>query len=161
MALYCLDTNVFIESKNGPYGFDIVPGFWEWIDRMVQAGYVYSTVTVYSELTEGNDELAQWARDRRDSGLFVDHDERVQSAFHEIANYINTHYDRHHSEAFLDGADPWVIAQAQTDQATVVTREAVVNTHSRKVKIPNICRVFEVNCIDTFSMLRNAGASFR
>jgi hypothetical protein len=161
MPLYCLDSNVFIESKNGPYAFDIVPGFWEWIDRMVQDGQIYSTVTVYDELTDGNDELAQWARDRRDTGLFVDHDNRAQSAFQTIANYVAKNYERQHSDAFLDGADPWVVAQAQVDKATVVTREAAVNMYSKKVKIPNICRVFGIDCIDTFAMLRKCGASFR
>jgi predicted nucleic acid-binding protein len=161
MVLYCLDSNVFIESKNGPYGFDIVPGFWEWIDRMVQNGQVYSTVTVYDELTEGNDELAEWAKARRYSGLFVDHDNRVQSTFQAIANHVATNYERHHSDTFLDGADPWVIAQAHVDNAIVVTREAAVNTYSKKVMIPNVCNVFDVECIDTFAMLRNTGASFR
>lgn len=161
MAQFCLDSNVFIEAKNGPYGFDIVPGFWEWLDRMVEVGQLYSTVTVYDELTEGDDELAQWAKDRRNTGLFVEHESGAQLEFQRIADHVARNYERQHADPFLAGADPWVIAQALADGATVVTREAAVNIYSKKVKIPNICSAFDVPCIDTFAMLRTAGASFR
>jgi hypothetical protein len=128
---------------------------------MVQYGQLYSTITVYDELTNGNDELAQWARDRRDTGLFVTPNQRVQSKFQTIADYVVANYPRQHAEPFLDGADPWVIAQSLADGAQLVTREAAVSIGARKVKIPNICRAFDVPCIDTFAMLRNTGASFR
>lgn len=30
--MYLLDANVFIEAKNRYYGFDLAPGFWDWLD---------------------------------------------------------------------------------------------------------------------------------
>jgi hypothetical protein len=29
---YLLDTNTLIQAKNEYYGFDVCPGFWDWID---------------------------------------------------------------------------------------------------------------------------------
>lgn len=161
MAPFCIDTNVLIEAKNGPYAFDIVPGFWEWLDKMMSSGRIYSTETVYDELTEGNDELAQWVRERRNNGYFVLHSEDVQKKYSQIADYISSTYESHHAASFLSGADPWVIAQALVANSTVVTREATVSPYSKKVKIPNVCNQFGVRCIDTFTMLREAGARFR
>ncbi len=161
MVLYCIDTNVLIEAKNGPYAFDIVPGFWEWLDEMVKSGRLYSTETVYDELTDGNDELAEWVKERRNRGFFISHSEEVQKKFPQIADYIYSTYEPPHAESFLSGADPWVIAQALADNSTVVTREATVSPYSKKVKIPNICNEFGVRCIDTFTMLRESGAQFR
>jgi hypothetical protein len=161
MARYCIDTNVLIEAKNGPYAFDIVPGFWNWIEDMVRTGVLYSTLTVYQELTEGDDELAKWIRDRKGPPFFIEPSDAVQEAFRDVAQYVNDHFKQAHVETFLSGADPWVIAQARVDATTIVTREAAVNPTSKKVKIPNVSRVFDVRCIDTFAMLREAGASFR
>lgn len=39
---YLLDTNIFIESKNRYYGFDIAPGFWEWLNRAMTNGDINS-----------------------------------------------------------------------------------------------------------------------
>ena len=35
MPEYWLDSNIFIEGKKGPYGFDIAPRFWVLIDELV------------------------------------------------------------------------------------------------------------------------------
>jgi hypothetical protein len=70
MLRYCLDSDVFIQAKNGPYGMDIVPAFWDWLDLQFNAGIIYSSTMVYEELVAGGDELAQWARRRINSGFF-------------------------------------------------------------------------------------------
>ena len=42
MSVYALDTNVLIQAKEGHYGFDICPAFWEWLDIQNRAGKVVS-----------------------------------------------------------------------------------------------------------------------
>jgi hypothetical protein len=32
VTCYLLDADVLIQAKNGAYGFDIVSGFWRWIE---------------------------------------------------------------------------------------------------------------------------------
>jgi hypothetical protein len=39
---YLLDANVFIEAKNRYYGFEICPGFWEWLISENAADRVFS-----------------------------------------------------------------------------------------------------------------------
>lgn len=31
--MYLLDANIFIQAKNRHYAFDVVPGFWRWLER--------------------------------------------------------------------------------------------------------------------------------
>lgn len=66
---FLLDTNVFIEAKNRYYAFDICPGFWDWMDAVCD-GDIASIVSVRDEMTGGNDELADWAKDRKDAAWF-------------------------------------------------------------------------------------------
>lgn len=50
---YLLDSDVFIQAKNLHYGFDICPGFWDWIDMQRQFGTVVSIEKVRDELIGG------------------------------------------------------------------------------------------------------------
>lgn len=60
--MYLLDANVFIEAKNRYFGFDICPGFWEWLLQRYAAGTVYSVESVRAELLRGNDLLTDWVQ---------------------------------------------------------------------------------------------------
>ncbi len=156
---YCLDANIFIQAKNLYYHFDICPGFWDWLDQ--QTGTVGSIIPVYTELDSGNDELKNWVRDRKDSGLFADvTDIAVQEAFREIAIHVDQQYEAQHAGLFLGGADPWLIAYAQVNDCMVVTSERFA-PGAKKVKIPNVCEEFKVNYTDSFTMLKSLGACFK
>ena len=78
MTVYLLDTDVFIRSKNQHYGFDICPGFWNWIDREHALGRVFSIEKVYSELLLGKDELSIWVKQRK--GMFLKPDQPTTSS---------------------------------------------------------------------------------
>jgi hypothetical protein len=44
--------------------------------------------------------------------------------------------------------------------ATVVTQEREAPQATSSVKIPDVCRAFEVPCVNTFDLLRTRGAQF-
>ncbi len=139
---------------------DIVPAFWDWLDQQAEAGKIYSSSMVYIELAAGDDELAEWAHDRKGAKLFVEPEGNVQQSFQEIADYVNKRYQEHHAAVFLEGADPWVVAHAKVDNSIVVTHETLVPDDSSKIKIPNICRNFGVEYTDPYRMLRTLEARF-
>ena len=159
MVEYWLDSDVLIQAKNGPYGFDIVPGFWTFIDEMSDLGKVRASSLVYDELVDGGDELAEWVRSRQER-LFVEPDQGTQVAFTPIAEYVLSAYEPAESSRFLDGADPWSIAHAVSAGGVVVTREKLVVPESKKVKIPNVAAEFGVVTTNEYSMLRELGARF-
>ncbi len=113
------------------------------------------------ELTDYKDELADWAKDQRNSSFFVDPDANVQAIFREIADHVNDYYLSPQAKDFLDGADPWVIAHAKCDLGTVVTWERKGGQGSKKVRIPNICEAFEVEWVNPCQMFRELGISFK
>jgi hypothetical protein len=160
MSRYCLDANILIQAKNGPYGFDFFPAFWDWIDRIVADGAVYSTVSVYDELVAGDDDLSEWVKRRQGEPMFVEPSAEVQARLSQIADFVIGDYEPQHADLFLAGADPWVIAQAAHDGAYVVTHEVMVAPNAKKVKVPNICTQFAVPYMDTYAMMRALGARF-
>jgi hypothetical protein len=160
--MFLFDANVFIEAKNRYYAFDICPGFWEWMDFIVTRGRVFSFSMVCAELMAGNDELAAWAKARKDANWFLDvSDLATQEAFATIATRVQVGPFNYAAKAkFLDGADPWLVAKGLNTGATVVTHE-VYDSHAKKrVPLPNICEQNGVHFMNSFDVLRELSASF-
>ncbi len=160
MPKYCLDSDVFIQAKNGPYGFDIFPAFWNWLDTQFSKETVFSSKMVYDELIAGEDELSEWIHNRKETNYFINPNQNIQSSFQDIANFVRQKYPLHQVEFFLDGADPWVIAQAKAMSAIVITHEVPVSENSTKIKIPNICNKFKVKYLNLYQMMRALNARF-
>ena len=142
---YLLDANTYIQAKNLYYRMKTVPGFWDWLDNQMDSGAVGTVQPIVDELKQGSDPLAEWIGERQSSAVPVD-DVETQEVFSEIVNYIarQPSFAEPHVSDFLDGADPWLIAKAKVEGATVVTHEIPVVAASKRVKIPNICKAFEV-----------------
>ncbi len=160
MPSFILDSNIFIEAKNRYYPFDIFPAFWDWIDAETNNGNLCSSRFVYQELARGRDELAEWVKDRQGPDMFPGPSPDAQERFGEISDFVMANYATAKAEHFLDGADPWIIAQAMDLDACVVTRESLLAANAHKVSIPNICVAFDVDWCNTFDMLRKLGARF-
>jgi hypothetical protein len=120
---------------------------------------------VYDEIVKGEtptDELAQWIKSRRQSGLFVPPDRHVQEAeMRTVADYVQSKYEQYHVADFLGGADPWLIAHALNTGGVVVTHESRRHPNAKKVRIPDVCAALHVRCNNVFDMLETLGADFR
>ena len=157
---YWLDTSALIESKKRWYRFDVVPGFWSFIDSKVSDGVICSPVAVYDELVKRtDDDLAAWAKERKGMPFFMDPSQAVQGSLNDIANYVNSEYGSvKAANDFLDGADPWMVAYARVHGGTVITLETgAVAGRTPRVKLPIVCDYFEVAWDSLFEMLDHLG----
>lgn len=159
MTTYLLDANIFIQAKNLHYGFDFCPGFWDWIDEAHAAGTVYSIRAVQTELTTGNDDLAEWARQRTRS-FFIQPTANSAPSLRATSLWANSAgYTPAAVTTFLQVADYYLVAQAHELDYTVVTHE-VVSPSARRIKIPNACLGLNVQFTTPFAMLRAEKARF-
>jgi hypothetical protein len=156
---YWLDANVFIQAKNGPYAFKLVPQFWIFLSEQLECGKIRTSKMVYDELIDGNDDLAIWFKQRKEKGLCQAVNQGVQQRYVSVANHIATTYKPHQCAEFLLGADGWLIAHAMDGSGVVVTQESD-RSHKSKIKIPTICKVFGVQCLNTYEMLADLEANF-
>ena len=140
---------------------EFCPAYWDWLDAEFVKGNQASIANVYDELKGYGDELSSWVKNHKNH--FVDDaDDATQEKFAEVAEYVaNLENKKPENIAnFLDKADPWLIAKASTTDAIIVTHERLDPHNSKNVKIPNICQVFEVECISTYDLLRRLEAQF-
>lgn len=159
--MYLLDANTYIQAKNLHYQMSFCPAYWSWLDQQYKASLLMSIQAVYEELADGNDELSEWVKDRKNHFIPASRDD-IQERLAEVAQYV-AELDGKKQEfvaEFLSKADPWLVATAAVVGGTVVTHEIPVPENSSKVKIPNICEVFGVPYITTFQLLNQLEAQF-
>jgi hypothetical protein len=156
---YLLDSNVFIQAKNEYYGFDIVPAFWAWLIEANSNGVVYSIEAVGQELVDYEDELSDWAKERKKDGdFFLPPDEPVINSLKDVAEWVRAQtFAEAAVNEFLQAADYYLVAHALAHDFTVVTQEVFEPAIVRKIKIPNACEGLGVSWLNTYAMLRNEG----
>lgn len=159
MIRYLLDTDVFIKAKKFHYGFDFCPAFWDWVADQNQAGKVASIEEVLAELCRGDDELKDWANDRGDE-FFLKPDGDVMMASMEVSGWAKVGtYTQAAVSSFFDAADYWLVAHALGQNWTMVTHE-VPGYSDNKIKIPDVCKSLEIECLNPFEMIRKEQPRF-
>lgn len=156
---YLIDTSCLIQAKNTWYAPDIAPSFWSILFNLIKEKNVEIINPVYQEIKNGDkdDFLVEWIK--KIPGDLIVNEQRSEflAAYIEISTYVVANYhDEDKRQAFLGNkiADPWLIAIGMVTGATVVSMEDMVGPDSKKVKIPNICKAMNVNCIKVYDFLR-------
>ena len=156
---YLLDADVFIAAKNLHYGFDFCPAFWDWLVRANTQGRVFSTERVGGELKAGNDQLAEWARQRGDD-FFLKPTVEMPGSLATVSNWVvGNGYETAAIDEFLQVADYYLAAHALAGGYTVVTHE-IRSASKRRIKLPDVCAGLNVQCRTPFQMLSRERAMF-
>ncbi|MFT9396540.1 MAG: DUF4411 family protein [Bifidobacterium psychraerophilum] len=159
---FLLDTNVFTQSNRLHYAQDIVPGYWEWLDRALILGEAVSINKVYAEMAAGNDAAFTWAKPRK--SYFPAFQASNQTMKRLTTWTSKTSYRKQTIAKFFDAhyADMFLVAYAMDyPDTTVVTYEKSAPKSLTNIKIPDACAPFNIRCIDPFTMLRETHACFR
>ena len=154
---FLLDSSFFIEASRRYYAFDIAPSFWQKLKNCAQKGCIFTIDRVMNELKKGNDMLKDWAM-KEFSGFVADtKDSKVISAYSDIIEWVYSKGNAYRDQAknkFAFGADGWIIAHALINGCYVVTQEVFKPDSKKHVSIPNVCEEFDVQYLNTFTLLR-------
>ena len=163
MLLYLLDANVLIDANRDYYPIERVPEFWEWIENAGESGHVKIPVEVYEEIIDGNDELAQWAKQESiKTALLFQEEVEVNSVSYATDNGYAP--DLTDDEVEEIGRDPFLVAYALKDQVSrcIVTTEVSKPKRQRANRhLPDVCADLGVECCNTFEFVRALNFSTR
>ena len=150
---YCLDTNFFIEGWNKYYSPDFCPSYWDVIDDLGKSGLLFVNQEVKKEIDRVDDSLTQWFKNKEYLVKPINDD--VQKCLKEIYSKNPDHKYLANNTKSRSLADPWVIAHAMVENATVVTKEYLSESQNpQKIKIPDVCNNMGVSWIDDFEFIR-------
>ncbi len=160
--IYLLDANTLIDAKRDYYPIDRVPEFWDWLIYHGENGNVKIPIEVYEEFSDtkdkdGNkDALASWADSEnvKKSLLLNESAEQDLVARITYGGYIENPTD---DDLEKIGRDPFLLSYALKD----AKNRCIVTTETSKPKrvganrhIPDVCKDFNIRCINSFQMIR-------
>jgi hypothetical protein len=160
---HLLDANVLITANNAYYPLDRVAEFWEWLLQKGEGGQIKMPVEMIEEIVEGNDVLAAWLSDKARRAA-IQLDEEADVAL--VQRVINHGYapDLNDVEVEKIGRDPFLVAAAlrsPPDRVVVAVEVSKPAAQRANRKVPDVCRILGVACIDTFRLIRDLNFSTR
>lgn len=154
--LFCIDTSALIHAWNRDYPPDVFGTVWSNLEALADAGSLVSLEEVLLELERGGDDIYDWAKSQE--SMFIKPDSSVQAKVRQIINTYRAFLPDHSRDGIW--ADPYVVALAIEENATVVTGEKPVGLDAKVPKIPNICSDFGITYVDMLGLIRICGWQF-
>lgn len=89
-------------------------------------------------------------------------DAKIIAAYRKIITSVqsNAQYTESAKRAFADKADSWLCALALAYGYVITTQEDYKPGAKNVVKIPNVCKEFNIPCINLLQFMREIGIRF-
>lgn len=145
---YSIDTSAILYGWIRHYPPDVFPPLWEKLEEMVVNNLLKATEEVREELVKKEDAAYKWAKSIKD--FFVPIDLDIQFKVKDILDKFDRLIDTRKNRS---AADPFVIALALVENATVITAEKPTGKLDRP-NIPDVCRYYKVPCISLLELIR-------
>lgn len=156
---YCLDANVLINGWHKYYAPRFCPSYWSILNELGKQGRIFVPQLVYEEITRTDDELSEWLKQSNIPRHKID--AAVADALKQIYEANPVHQFLVDNTKSRSLADPWVIAHAIKEKATVVTKEEKITAaDTTKIKIPNVCDNMGVRWINDYQFVDELSIRF-
>ena len=157
--LYCFDAGALMTAHRSRYPFDMFSPVWAKLEETFRNGRVFMCKETFAEIKLGDD-LYDWARERQ-----KENPQLVRAPSTEIFDlagaiqraYIGACIARALPKRVnirLSEADFMIVAHAKNAGAIVVTEE-VRSGNPYGQKIPNVCEIEGVQCINFLKFMQN------
>ena len=159
MNKYCLDANILIQAWQKYYNPRFCPDYWEILIKLGEQERIFIPKSVYEEIIRIEDDLSKWLKTSKIP--IREENESIINCWKQILTNNPVHQRLVDNIKGRSLADPWVIAHALYESATVVTKEEKVTAlNSPKIKIPNVCDNIGVRWINDFQFVDEVGIRF-
>jgi hypothetical protein len=151
-----LDTSAYMNGRRDHFMPSILPTVWVLVGEAIEDGRIVLPREVYRELRAQDDDLASWINGYSDQ--VAEPSEEVQR----LAGQFASEFPR---PGIRNGADPWILAEAQLRGFTVVTYEGrsfagIPFAAARWARsMPGVCQRFGIPCCTLPEALGRLGLS--
>lgn len=157
---YCLDANVLIQAWQKYYNPKFCPDYWKILVELGKNGKIFIPELVYEEIVRTEDDLSKWLKGSKIPINKIS--EPVTICLQKIYAADPTHKNLVDNTKARSLADPWVIAHALHENASVVTKEEKVTAlNSNRIKIPNVCDNMGIRWINDFQFIDELDIKFQ
>ncbi len=158
--IYCLDANVLIQAWQKYYSPKFCPDYWDVLNELGNQERIFIPEMVFDEITRTEDDLLRWLKKSKIPVRKID--EPVTKCLKSIYDNNPTHKYLVDNTKARSLVDPWIIAHAINEKATVVTKEEKVTAlNTKKIKIPNVCDNMGIRWINDFQFVHELDIQFK
>lgn len=145
--IYIIDASSLITPMNLRYPPAVFKTLWDKMSDSLADGTIISSEVVLVELEKGSDDLVKWAKKYKNAFQPVTSEEAE-----EMAKILTKYPKLVDATLGAESADPYLIAKAKMggDFFTLVSEESKTKPN----KIPYVCKLEGVKCIDFITMLK-------
>ena len=160
---YAFDTNIFIDAYRSFYAMDIAPLYWKILSKFIESNEFYLIDKVYNEILRGKGALSDWIMNQSNIKVYKTNNskdllDKYSYVMNSVASMPEYNEDAIKKWDDKDVADPWIISVALLEKSTIVTHETRVfggiRQESKKIKLPDVAKKFNVECINLFEFMR-------
>ena len=148
---YVIDSSALFDLKN-QYPSHIFSSVWERFNEMVLENKIVSTREVLREISKGNDELIEWAKENVDFFLEPSNEELFIMQDIMQTKYTQREIDKYSTRPW---ADPFVISCAKHFRLPLIQHEK-----NDPFKIPTICKTLDVECLTLIEFFEEENWTF-
>jgi hypothetical protein len=148
--VYSVDSSALIHAHRRIYRPKNFGFVWKGFDKLINEGRFKASIEVYNELQKKDDEVFEWAKERKEA-MFVEIDGPTQNI---VSQIMAAHPRLVDTTKGRSGADPFVIALAKTlnPQMCVITEE-----YPGKERIPDVCDAQNVDHCGVADLVEKEG----
>ncbi|HEX9649742.1 MAG TPA: DUF4411 family protein [Cyclobacteriaceae bacterium] len=157
---YCLDANVLIQAWQKYYNPKFCLDYWNILIELGKQDRIFTPELVSEEITRTEDDLSKWLKGSKIPIKKIS--EPVTICLQRIYSTNPIHQNLVDNTKARSLADPWLIAHALYENATVVTKEEKITAlNSSRIKIPNVCDNMGVRWINDFQLIDELEIKFK
>lgn len=157
--IYCLDANVLIQAWQKYYSPRLCPSYWDELKQLGKENRIFIPEEVQTEILRTEDDLAEWLKGSQIPIRKIG--EGTAKRLQDVFAFDPTHERLVDSIKGRSLADPWIIAHALEENATVVTKEEPITAaNSNRIRIPNVCKNMGVRYMNDFQFVEEVNIRF-
>ncbi|HYI36266.1 MAG TPA: DUF4411 family protein [Thermoleophilaceae bacterium] len=150
--MFVFDSSAYINGSKNHFLPEIMPGVWGLVDQAIEDGRIILPREVYREVEHQDDDIRAFLA--KHQSKVVEPSEGVQKR----AGEIGAEFPRN---GIRNGADPFILAEAEARGFTVVTYEGTNFSGGRAKRwhrsMPSVCDRFDIPCCTLPDALRELG----
>ena len=152
---YLIDANILISGYKVHYPIDVHVSYWNAIATQIANGNFVIIDKVKNEIQDAP--IAQWLKQNVDKKLYETTADSIEQ-YKRIQKWAgdNEQFSQPQKTHFAQDnvADSFLVAKALSCGYSIVTYETSAGVGSSKIKIPDVCKAFEVQCVSINDALR-------
>lgn len=156
---YAVDTNVLITlMAHHPPDKPAYQAIWDEIESLIKQKNIFSAMEVYKEIIKysgKNDQLKKWAISHK-KRFFISPDEETCQLARDIVKKFPDLVDKKKLQTGEPDADPFLIALAKSEGATIITQER----KDLPNRIPMVASYYGVKSIDLYEFFERRKLKF-